>query len=258
MRLLPDRAGMHFAGLQVASRHFRRTGSMGTKTAKKLAQLDVVSAWLRHVTVPLVRDLVVEVAGQVQEKSGDTSRAGSNDAAKVDAEVQEEQEADEDEEVHAVGMDCSVDALSENVKRAGKGVGPEGLVRATSTSGQAEAAEAVTDADEEKAAEVNVKRAGKGVGPEWLVRAISISGQAEAAEAATADKLETTMDTTAEERKAGSLHKNAKRRKREAALQLRLAEEELSRVKQEVEDEIDKEIAKRRADREAGVAQHPS
>ena len=112
LRLLSDRAGMHFAGLQVASRHFRRAGSMESKTAKKLAQLDVVSAWLRHVTVPLARDLAVEVAGQVQEKSGDTSRACSNDVAKVDAEVQEQEAVDEKDE-HADSMVCSVYEVSQ-------------------------------------------------------------------------------------------------------------------------------------------------
>ena len=56
LRLLAKETGSHFEGLAVASRHISRSSTRRDKVFKKwlrdLANLDGVSAWVRHITVP--------------------------------------------------------------------------------------------------------------------------------------------------------------------------------------------------------------
>ena len=68
LRRLSDEAGAHFGGLQVAGRFFAKRGRIGRGSAKKLAQLDSVTAWLRHVTRAACEGFIEDVEKQLRER----------------------------------------------------------------------------------------------------------------------------------------------------------------------------------------------
>eukprot|EP00975_Prorocentrum_lima_P006695 1440216-Prorocentrum_lima.AAC.1 len=57
LRLVAARSGEHFAGLRVAARRLK----LPSKLAKKLANLEVTLAVVRHVTEPYIAALVKDV-----------------------------------------------------------------------------------------------------------------------------------------------------------------------------------------------------
>ncbi len=67
LRLVCERAGVHFEGLAAASRWLARQGCKDKKALKKVAQVDVVAAWLRHAMVPLGDTSVARVALQLDQ-----------------------------------------------------------------------------------------------------------------------------------------------------------------------------------------------
>jgi hypothetical protein len=63
LRTMSEQCGVHFEGLPHANRRLK----LGTSIARKPRQLDIVVAWLRHVTGPkcaaLLADLEAEFSG---------------------------------------------------------------------------------------------------------------------------------------------------------------------------------------------------
>ena len=64
LRLASDAAGLHFCGLQQASRHLKKNELIDAPTANKLANLDLCYNWMRHITTAKA----VELEKRVREK----------------------------------------------------------------------------------------------------------------------------------------------------------------------------------------------
>ena len=65
LRILSDRTGVHYAGLQQGARDCMKKDLLDRKTTKKLCQLDVACAIVRHVTKSSSANLVSSVKNQV-------------------------------------------------------------------------------------------------------------------------------------------------------------------------------------------------
>ena len=117
LRLVCARTRVHFQGLAAAARWLRREGLISNNQHKKLAQLDVVAAFIRHATIPLAAQLEWELTGCLsrltdgrQHGQGATA-SGDAAAATAPASVAEEiafvvpeEEEKEKEKVHKDNM----------------------------------------------------------------------------------------------------------------------------------------------------------
>jgi ribosomal protein L12E/L44/L45/RPP1/RPP2 len=81
LRLVCAHAGCHFEGLAVAGRYLFKQGSIDTATKKKLLNLDVVAAFLRHVSEPLCEGIVASVRSQIkgEDKNKDEENEEKNE-----------------------------------------------------------------------------------------------------------------------------------------------------------------------------------
>mmetsp|Transcript_14417 Transcript_14417/g.46498 ORF Transcript_14417/g.46498 Transcript_14417/m.46498 type:complete len:230 (+) Transcript_14417:1-690(+) len=74
LRLVCRRAGQHFQGMAAAAGWLARHGCRG-KALKTMRQLDIVAAWLRHVTAPKGDELVATI-NQMLDVAGFAAASG--------------------------------------------------------------------------------------------------------------------------------------------------------------------------------------
>ena len=77
LRLVCGRTGKHFVGLAVAAGWLANNGCKGKeagKVLKTMRQMDVVAAWVRHVTSPKCDGLVASV-GQLLDRECEEGQA---------------------------------------------------------------------------------------------------------------------------------------------------------------------------------------
>jgi hypothetical protein len=94
LRLVCAHSDHHFEGLAVAGRHLFKKGAIDSATKKKLQNLDVVAAFLRHVSEPLCESIVARVGSQLKgESNKDEHRQAQGRAPRNTEEERKTQEA---------------------------------------------------------------------------------------------------------------------------------------------------------------------
>ena len=105
LRLVSAHAGCHFEGLAVAGRYLFKQGAVDSATKKKLQNLDIVVAFLRHLSELLCEGIVANVGDQLKnndkkedDEKGD-EKVSDNEHTKEDQleEVQQDDEKEDDE-----------------------------------------------------------------------------------------------------------------------------------------------------------------
>ena len=113
LRLVCAHAGCHFEGLAVAGRYLFKQGAIDSATKKKLQNLDVVAAFLRHVSEPLCEGIVANVGDQLKKK--DKKEEDEKGDEKEDKKEEDEKGQEEGDEGDA-GEEGREDATKKTMK----------------------------------------------------------------------------------------------------------------------------------------------
>ena len=107
LRLLCAHAGCHFEGLAVAGRYLFKQGAIDSATKKKLQNLDVVAAFLRHVSEPLCEGIVANVGDQLKKKDKkEEDEKGDEKEDKKEEDEKGQEEGDEGDAGEEGREDC--------------------------------------------------------------------------------------------------------------------------------------------------------
>ena len=109
LRILSDRAGMHYQGLGVAARDARKKGFLSAKMCNRMIQVDIAMNLMRHITAASCRDTLaalVQEAGAEDENKNEATEAARGDW-QVDGQGKEGSETDLEPQIY---MPCKLKA----------------------------------------------------------------------------------------------------------------------------------------------------